>query len=114
MEALVANKDKSDDVLRFDPSEFQELPLGSFSLLIEPSKASANAPHWSNDLSKRGVKSIQAINHKFAIWKSIMCEESVYGQLPTGYLIKLKNLLPKQLFAGSCAHDIGTILPSED
>lgn len=115
MSALVANKEKVDDVLGFEPSAFSELPYGTFSLLVEPSsKKGKGKPHWSKDLSKRGIKSIQAINHKFAMWKSIMCEESVHGQLPQGYLIKLKNLLPTQLFAGDCAHDLGTILPSEE
>lgn len=86
MEALVGNKDKVEAVLHFEPSEYSELPMGTFSLLIEPSSKRAKAGpsqkklvHWSDDLSKRGIKSLQTINHKFAIWKSIMCEESVYG-----------------------------------
>lgn len=82
--ALVANKEKVGDILEFEPSAFSELPYGSFSLLVEPSSKKAKGQsHWSKDLSKRGIKSIQAINHKFAMWKSIMCEESVaHGQLP--------------------------------
>ena len=95
MSALVANKDKVDDVLEFDPSVYSELPYGSFSLLVEPSIKKGNGQaHWSKDLSKRGIKSMYAINHKFAMWKSIMCEESAQSQLPQGYLIKLKHLLP--------------------
>lgn len=111
LHALVSDKDFEN--MAFDPTKFDaKSSFGSFSLLIEPSSGSGK-DHWSVTLSHRGIKSIQAINHKFATWKTIMSDESIYGKLPQGYLISLRNLLPNQLFAGDKAHDLGSILPSE-